>query len=155
MIDPEFLKTRYNKRNEDIENNSDEKTDVKIFIHIGNEKNFNMKCIMKKNMKDLEKVFPETYLNIIHYGNEIIKTHLEEQNIKFFVPLQPPSYDIDINNNIIEICYYHNQDKYDMMYMEDEDWINVQIIGRGKLEELYQEHYMYVPNFNFKYYESI
>lgn len=152
MINSEFIKTRYNTRNTDIENNCNEKTKVKICIHIGNENNFDMKYVMKKKIIDLEKVFPETYLNIIHFGNEIIEKYLEEQDIKFFVPFQPPTYDIDIDNNVIEICYYHDQDKYNIMYMEDEDWVNVQIIGRDLLEELYQEHYMYVPNFNFKYY---
>ena len=85
MIDPEFVKTKYNGRNTDIENTMDEKTQVKIFIHIGDETNLNMQSVVEKNISELEKLFPETYLNIIHFGNDKIKTFLEEKNIKFFV----------------------------------------------------------------------
>lgn len=61
----------------------------------------------------------------------------------FFVPYQQPSF--DIQNNVIEICYYHDEDKYHMMYIDD-DLINAPIIRRCELEEWYvYDHRMRLP----------
>lgn len=149
---PTLLKERYSKRIEDIEKHSNDKTRVKILISLKREPPLQLELVTECPISDINKVYPETYINILEFANPKVNTYLKNKNIHFFVPLGSPSYDIDEKNNILEIGYYHDDKKYEIMYMPEEGWINMPHIGRDHLEELHVEHYLYQPKFDFKYY---
>ena len=78
------------------------------------------------------------YHAMITYTSCHILNHLFEMyGETFFVPLQKPSWNINKNNTIIEICIYHNNKVYEIMKLTDDDsMINMPIIGRERYAEL-------------------
>ena len=71
--------------------------------------------------------------------NSRLRPFLEEQNIIKFIPLKNPS--IEINDDFVSVCYYHNKKAYDIIFSNYPKYImmpNAQI--EHDLNQLYYNH---------------
>lgn len=65
---------------------------------------------------------------------------MKKHNLYQFIPLRRPTID-DEKDNTISICYYHNQNIYDIVYSNYPEYIMYpNIIIESQLDELYEAH---------------
>ena len=148
----QIVSNRYKKRIEDLNNNCNDETIIDIYLNISRE-NFNMELVKSFEYKNMSKTGKNILLDILSNSHEYVNNYLlTKHNITFFVPSQPSSY--DIKKNRVEICYYHDNVKYSLMKItEDDDLIGVPNIGRKELEILYMIDYAYIPIFKPHFFE--
>ena len=152
----EIFSNKYKKRIEDLNNNCNDETIVEIYLNISRE-HFNMELVHSFELKNITKNEDNILLDILQYINlnEYIGNYLlTKYDITFFVPWQPLTY--DIKENKVEICYHHDDVKYGLMKVTDDDeFIGVPQIGREELETLYVIDHIYRPRFKLRFFDSL
>lgn len=116
-----------------------------------NIKNNEIKIIKELKVSDINLINNKINNLTSYYINKILLPYLKLDNIEYFVPYRTISWEYDENN--VEICYYHDNILYEIMYeyYEKENIIMVPIMGRKELEYLYYICNI-LPQFRKKFY---
>ncbi len=150
---PQDIKEKYQSRIDRIEKNINDNTKVKFlmaFIKNRNDK-LDLLTVGLVNFSDIQSVEEDKkYWQIIcEYNNNYLNNFMKAHSYQFFVPFSKPTYTFD--DNIVEICYYHDVHKYELMQTNNPDIFYVSASGLDKLEEWYIYHYRIRPPFETKH----
>lgn len=124
--------------NDEILENLNEKTKIKLSLEIQNDDDENRFEICLINFPILQSTKESTiYENIIKFFNDNYYDEiLLKTNLKCFVPYDEPKYMFDLKKNIIKITYQHDMRKYNVL-----ENYNMNIIE----DSLYDNYFMNNP----------
>ena len=114
--------------------------------NIDNEKK-KVDVLEKSEMKVFELEIKETtnldtfVLKSLEITNSELGKFLKEKEIKRWFPARRITFDFDNNTKIFEICYYQNQNMYDIVYKSDKNYVlEPNIIIKSELDKFYNTY---------------